>query len=250
MAYSVKELADLAGVSIRTLHYYDEIGLLPPSAVGSNGYRKYDMQAVLRLQQILFYKELGLSLKDIKTMLDTPDFDLLATLNAHKTDLERKAGRILKLLDTVENTIKHLKGELSMSDADLFKGFDEAQQEEYEKEVIERWGADNPAYRQSKQCWGRYSDERKGEILGEMQAITLGLVEHIERDPTDPAVQELIGRQHRWVNNFWDCGFEQFEALGQGYVADPRFSEMYQGYHPKLPEFLYKAIRHYVESNR
>jgi DNA-binding transcriptional MerR regulator len=250
MAYSVKELADLAGVSTRTLHYYDEIGLLPPSAVGSNGYRKYDMQAVIQLQQILFYKELGLSLKEIKTMLDTPDFDLLTTLNAHKTDLERKAGRILELLDTVENTIKHLKGELSMSDADLFKGFDEAQQEEYEKEVVERWGADNPANIQSKQRWGSYSDERKVEILGEMQAITLGLVEHIEKGPDDPAVQELVARQHRWVNFFWDCGYEQFEALGKGYATDPKFSEMYQGYHPDLPEFLYKAIQVYVQSNK
>ena len=137
-----------------------------------------------------------------------------------------------------------------MSDADLFKGFDEAQQEEYEKEVVERWGAENPAYKQSKQRWGSYSDERKGEILGEMQAITLGLVEYIEKDPSDSAVQELVARQHRWVNFFWDCGFEQFEALGQGYAADPKFSEMYQGYHPNLPDFFYKAIQHYVKANK
>ena len=250
MAYSVKELADLAGISTRTLHYYDEIGLLPPSNVESNGYRQYDTQAVIRLQQILFYKELGLSLKEIQRMLDTSGFDILAALEAHKSDLEQKAGRMLEILDTIENTIKHLKGEHTMSDADLFKGFDEAQQEEYEKEVVARWGADNPAYQQSKQRWGSYSDERKGQILGEMQAITLSLVENIEKDPSDPAVQELVAQQHHWVNYFWDCGLEQFEALGQGYATDPKFSEMYQGYHPNLPEFLYKAIQHYVKTNR
>jgi DNA-binding transcriptional MerR regulator len=250
MAYSVKELADLAGVSTRTLHYYDEIDLLLPSSIESNGYRQYDTQAVIRLQQILFYKELGLSLKEIKAMLDTPGFDMVAALESHKSDLESKTERLLEILDTIENTIKHLKGEPFMSDADLFKGFDEAQQEEYEKEVVARWGADNPAYKQSKQRWGSYSDERKGEILREMQAITLGLVEHIKKDPDNPAVQTLVAQQHRWVNYFWDCNLEQFEALGQGYATDPKFSAMYQGYHPELPEFLYKAIQHYVKSNK
>ena len=249
MVYSVKELADLAGISIRTLHYYDEIGLLPPSNVESNGYRQYDTSSAIRLQQILFYKELGMSLKEIKTMLDRPDFDTLTALEGHQKDLEQKAGRMLELLDTIDNTIKHLKGEHMMSDADLFKGFDEAQQEEYEKEVIARWGADNPAYKQSKQRWGSYSDERKGEILGEMQAITLGLVKLIGKDPGDLAVQKLVAQQHHWINYFWDCNLEQFEALGQGYATDPKFSAVYQGYHPDLPEFLYKAIQHYVKSN-
>jgi len=137
-----------------------------------------------------------------------------------------------------------------MSDADLFKGFDEAQQAEYEKEVVDRWGADNPAYKQSKQRWGSYSDARKGELLAEMQAITLGLAEHIEKDPADTVVQELVARQHQWVNYFWDCSVEQFEALGQGYTTDSKFSAMYQGYHPDLPDFLYKAIQHYVKSNK
>jgi DNA-binding transcriptional MerR regulator len=247
MAYSVKELAGLAGVSTRTLRYYDEIDLLQPSSMESNGYRQYDTQAVIRLQQILFYKELGLSLKEIKAMLDTPGFDMVAALESHKSNLESKMERLLEILDTIENTIQHLKGEPFMSDADLFKGFDEAQQEEYEKEVVSRWGADNPAYKQSKQRWGSYSDEQKGKILGEMQAITLGLVEHIKKDP---AVQALVARQHCWVNYFWDCNLEQFEALGQGYATDPEFSAMYQGYHPELPDFLYKAIQHYVKSNK
>jgi DNA-binding transcriptional MerR regulator len=250
MAYTVKELADLAGISARTLHYYDDIDLLKPSSIESNGYRQYDTQAVIRLQQILFYKELGLSLKEIKVMLDTSGFDMVAALESHKSELEAKTGRLIDLLDTIEKTIKHLKGEPFMSDADLFKGFDEAQQEEYEKEVVDRWGADNPAYKQSKQRWGSYSDAQKGEILREMQTITLGLVEHIQRDPADPDVQALIAQQYRWINYFWDCNLEQFEALGEGYATDPKFSAMYQGHHPDLPGFLYKAIQHYVKSNK
>ena len=105
MEYTVKQLADLAGVSPRTLHYYDQIDLLSPSKVEDNGYRNYDLSALQRLQQILFYREMGLSLKDIKTLLDTPDFDVLAALQAHKRELEKKAGRIFELLDTVDNTI-------------------------------------------------------------------------------------------------------------------------------------------------
>jgi hypothetical protein len=137
-----------------------------------------------------------------------------------------------------------------MSDSEYFKGFDEAQQAEYEKEVVEKWGADNPAYLQSKQRWGGYSDQQKGEILAEGKAITAGLAENIEKGPADPAVQELVARQHQWVNRFWDCSLEQFEGLGEMYAADPRFAEMYQGYHPDLPEFLKAAIQHYVKANQ
>jgi DNA-binding transcriptional MerR regulator len=224
--------------------------LLKPSRVAGNGYRQYDTLAVVRLQQILFYKELGLSLKAIKALLDTSGFDVLAALEAHKGELERKAGRMLELLETIENTIQHLKGKRPMSDADFFKGFDEAQQKEYEQEVIARWGADNPAYKQSKQRWGSYSEAYKAEIIVEGQAITLGLVEHIDEAPTDPEVQALVARQHQWVNRFWDCSLEQFAGLGEGYATDPQFATTYQGFHPALPEFLFKAIQHYVKSNQ
>jgi len=249
MAYTVKQLADLAGVSTRTLRYYDAIGLLPPSSVESNGYRRYDAHALIRLQQVLFYRELGLSLKEIGALLDTPGFDVLAALEVHRRELERKAGRILELLDTIDNTIKHLKGEQIMSDSGFFKGFDEAQQAEYEKEVVRRWGADNPAYKQSKQRWGSYSEAQKAEVLAEGQVITAGLVQVIDRDPSDPAVQALVARQHQWVNRFWDCSVEQFEKLGEGYATDPAFAATYRSFHPDLPEFFYKAIQHYVRVN-
>ncbi|MBN1121055.1 MAG: MerR family transcriptional regulator [Anaerolineae bacterium] len=249
MAYTVKQLADLAGISVRTLHYYDEIDLLPPSTVEGSGYRYYDAGAVLRLQQILFYKELGLSLKEIKGLLDAPDFDVLTALEMHKKRIEQKAGRIRGLLQTVENTIQHLKGTQPMSDSDLFKGFDEAQQEEWEKEVVERWGADNPATIQSKQRWGSMSDAQKAEILSEGQAITLGLAELIDRDPDDPDVQALVARQHKWIGNFYDCSLEMLEGLGLMYTTDPRFAENYSRHHPDLPQFFYEAIKVYVKAN-
>ena len=124
MAYTIKQLADLAGVSIRTLHYYDEIGLLKPTSYGENGYRYYDEQAVLRLQQILFFRELDFSLDDVKDILDQPEFDVLHALREHRQALEQKVTRLNRLINTVDNTISHLKGELEMSQKSFFEGFD------------------------------------------------------------------------------------------------------------------------------
>ena len=122
-AYTVKQLSRLAGVSVRTLHYYDEIGLLRPSRVGENGYRFYADLAVLRLQQILFYKELGLSLDEIGQVLEQPEFDVLRALEAHREALRQRLGRLRRLMETLDRTIAHLKGEKIMQTQDLFAGF-------------------------------------------------------------------------------------------------------------------------------
>ncbi|MBF8284238.1 MAG: Transcriptional regulator MerR family, partial [Anaerolineales bacterium] len=107
MDYTVKQLSNLAGVSVRTLHFYDEIGLLRPTRVGANGYRYYGDAAVLRLQQILFYKELGLSLDEIAEVLDQPDFDVVRALEAHRRALQQRLGRLRHLMKTVDRTIAH-----------------------------------------------------------------------------------------------------------------------------------------------
>ena len=137
MVYTVKQLADLAGVSRRTLHYYDEIDLLKPSEKADNGYRYYDDAAVLRLQQILFFRELGLSLDEIGTAVDAPDFDILQALQTHRQALEQKAKRLDSLIQTIDKTIDHLEGNIEMSTNEFFTGFDEETQKAYEKEAAE-----------------------------------------------------------------------------------------------------------------
>ena len=112
--YTVNQLARLAGVSRRTLHHYDAIGLLSPAAVGENGYRYYDKESALLLQQILFYRQLGFSLEQIKAPLHRPDFDQLSALEGHRRDLDRQVDRLNQLIHTVEQTIRHLKGEIDM----------------------------------------------------------------------------------------------------------------------------------------
>ena len=129
--YTVKQLAKLAGVSVRTLHYYDEIGLLKPSSVGGNGYRHYEEEALLKLQQILFYRELELSLDEIKAVVGRPDFDVLSALQSHREALQGRVERLKRLIQTVDKTINHLKGNETMNAKGLFEGFSEEEQEKY-----------------------------------------------------------------------------------------------------------------------
>jgi DNA-binding transcriptional MerR regulator len=123
MRYTVKQLADLAGVSVRTLHYYDQIGLLTPSAVGQNGYRYYGEDAVLRLQQVMFYRELDFPLAKIQAILNEPEFDLLVALQSHKRLLQQRLGRLSDLIQTIDRTVLHLKGARKVETHDLFEGF-------------------------------------------------------------------------------------------------------------------------------
>src|SRR5262245_61915954 len=110
MAHTVKQVARMSGVSVRTLHFYDEAGLLKPAYVGANGYRFYEERQLLTLQQILFYRELGFELKQIKDILGRPDFEVVAALHSHREVLEKNLNRTRRLIDTIDNTIQHLKG--------------------------------------------------------------------------------------------------------------------------------------------
>src|SRR5512142_1404633 len=133
---TVRQLSKLARVTPRTLHHYDAIGLLKPSRIGSNGYRYYDEEAVLRLQQILFYRELDMPLEDIKRIMGRRDFDVLVALQCHRAALSRQVGRLNRLIETVDKTILHLKGKADMCVDDLFKGFTDEEQERYEQEAM------------------------------------------------------------------------------------------------------------------
>jgi DNA-binding transcriptional MerR regulator len=123
MAYTVKQVAEMSGVSVRTLHFYDETGLLPPAYTGDNGYRFYEAPQLLTLQQILFYRELGFGLKDIRRILGRPDFQQLAALRSHREVLEASLARTRRLLETIDATIDHLEGRTDMTGEQLFEGF-------------------------------------------------------------------------------------------------------------------------------
>lgn len=123
MAHTVKQVARMSGVSVRTLHFYDEAGLLKPAYVGANGYRFYEEPQLLSLQQILFYRELGFELKSIKQVLGRPDFEIVAALHSHREALEKKRTQTRRLIETIDKTIDHLKGPTKMRSHEMFVGF-------------------------------------------------------------------------------------------------------------------------------
>lgn len=170
--YTVKQLSSLAGITIRTLHHYDQIGLLKPTAVGENGYRYYGDEALYRLQQILFYRYLDMPLDEIKRILGRRDFDVLSALTEHRSSLEAEMRRVRCLISTIDETINHLKGNVKMTPKKLFEGFSEAEQEKYAEEAAQQW--DPEIVRASNRRWQSYSADEKRRILGQGNALYAG----------------------------------------------------------------------------
>ncbi len=245
--YTIKQLADLANVSRRTLRYYDQIGLLPPTAVGNNNYRYYDQDKVLRLQQIRFYQELDFSLEQIRKILDKSDFNTLQSLQTQKEALQQQVKRLDRLIETIDNTILHLEGILEMDNKDLFAGFDEAKQKEYAEEASKRW--DPKLVKESNQRWNRLSKEEKEAILQEGNQIYSDMVEQLGTKPDSDAVQAIVARWHQHIRHFYEPSFATLRGLGQGYASDPAFRATFEAIHPELPDFLHKAISVYCDNN-
>lgn len=242
--YTVKQLAILADVTPRTLHHYDAIGLLRPSQVGENGYRYYDEEAALRLQQILFYRELALGLDEIRALLDRPDFDVAAALREHRVALQQRVGRLAQLIHTIDRTLLHLEGQIDMSTKDLFAGFDDETQARYEEEAATMY--DPQLVRDTNRRWQSYTAEDKARIQAEGGAIYRELATLTDRDAADAAVQALIGRWHQHLRAFYEPTPAILRGLGAAYEEQPQFATFYEALHPALPGFLHRAIDYYV----
>ena len=246
--YTIKEIADLAGVTTRTLRYYDQIGLVKPVEVGENGYRYYDHENLLQLQQVLFFRELNLPLKEIQYILSRPDFQLLPALENHRKALQKQVNRIKKLLETVENTILSLEGNNNMAEKDLFNGFDESQ---YEEEARELWG-DTPQYKESRRKWSSYTYDQKEEIKKEGGRITLRMVsEEPNVSPDDPEVQAAVGDYYEYLNKyFYTCEVEFLRNLADMWVEDPRFAINYERIREGGAAFVREAVHIYCDSKQ
>lgn len=247
MAYTIKEIADLAGVTTRTIRYYDEIGLLDPALTGDNGYRYYDQDSLLSLQQILFFRELDVPLKEIQLIMSRPDFNLLSTLENHRSALHIKVRRLDTLIDTLDQTIATVKGDGTMSDKDVFKGFDENQ---YEDEVRERWG-DSPRYAESQAKWSSYSKEQKAVIKVEGGRLAVRMVsEDPDASPDDPDVQTAIGEYHAYLNKyFYTCDISFLRGLADNWVQDPRFAINYERVREGGATFVREAVHIFCDRN-
>ena len=245
--YTVKQLAKLAGVSVRTLHYYDEIGLLKPSSVGENGYRYYEDADLFRLQQILFFRELDLGLEQIKAILAAPDFDLVAALQTHRRALEEKIGRMQQLITTVDRTIMHLVGEMRVQNmSKVFEGFNDEQQRKYEQEASRRYGAETVAATTAR--WNSYSPERQREIMEEGRHVYLDLVDAMPTGTHSEQTQAILARWHQHLRAFYEPSFEVLAGLGYTYEHDPEFNAFFAAIHPDLPAFISQGVAVYVDA--
>ncbi len=245
---TVKQLSKLAGVTPRTLHHYDQIGLLKPSRVGDNGYRYYGEESVLRLQQILFYRELGIPLEDIKKIMGRRDFDVMGALRSHKEALQKQVARLNRLINTVDNTINNLKGNNTMSNKAYFEGFSEEEQEKYAAEAEQLYDAES--VRESNRKWKSYSTAKKEAIMEEGKTIYLDLIAAMPKGAASPEVQALIERWRKHMDYFWTPRLEQLLALANGYNDDPRFKANFDKMHPQLAEFMREAVQVYVANQK
>lgn len=246
--FTVKQLSKMAGVTPRTLHHYDDIGLLKPSRVGDNGYRYYGEESLLRLQQILFYRELDMPLEEIRKIIGRRDFDVLKALETHKESLGRQMERTKRLLITVDNTINHLKGKRIMSDDKLFEGFSEEQQEKYALEAEQMY--DPETVRESNRKWKGYSAAKKETIMAESKAIYMDMIGAMPKGASSKEVQAIVERWRKHLDYFWTPNLGQLLELANGYQDDPRFKANFDKMDPNLAGFMSEAVRVYVENHK
>jgi DNA-binding transcriptional MerR regulator len=251
MAYTVKNLAKLSGVSVRTLHFYDEIGLLKPAYYGDNNYRYYEEEQLLMLQQILFFREIGFPLTDIQRILSSNDFDKIEALESHKIILEKDLERAQMLIKTIDKTISHLKGKLIMSDIEMYDGFDLNKQQEYEQYLIANGTLTQKEIDLSWENAKGWKQENWLEFKQEADELNKMLVAaiHANLKPSSSEVQTLIYRHHAWVKYFWTPTKESYIGLSQMYLDHPDFKDFYNTYHPNLANYLVAAMRIFAENH-
>lgn len=248
MTYTVKQLADLAGLSVRTLHHYDEIGLLLPPVIGANGYRYYDERSLLRLQAILFYRELDFPLAAIKSLLDRPDCDTIRTLQEQRTALAERLGRLHRVIATIDQTLQHLKGNTAMPPHELFQGLTPEQEDAYAEEAARRW--DPATVRASQRRWKSYSPERRKQILQDGNEGMKVLVAAMPLGAGSAPVQACIARWREHINRFWTPDDEQCLGLARLYRDDPAFRQNFDRFHPALAPFMVEAVQAHVDARR
>lgn len=251
MEYTINKLAKLAGISTRTLRYYDEIGLLTPVRMSSNGYRIYGQNEINRLQQILFYREFGMPLDDIKKILLSQDFNNSTALENHLKSLINERDRIDLLIKNVTNTIASMKGDTIMNDKEKFEGFKQnlidENEKKYGEEIRSKYGDD--AINKSNAKIKGMSKAQYDEIEKLSLEINDTLKEaFVTGEPAGELAQKVCELHKKWLCHYWDSySKEAHIGLAQMYVDDPRFTAYYDKITPGCAEFLRDAILIYCK---
>ncbi|MFJ3510417.1 MerR family transcriptional regulator [Streptomyces luteogriseus] len=244
MNYSVGQVAGFAGVTVRTLHHYDDINLLVPSERSHAGHRRYSDADLDRLQQILFYRELGFPLEEVAALLDDPDADPRAHLRRQHDLLTARIEKLRKMAAAVEHAMEARAMGLNLTPEEKFEVFGGKDPEQYAEEVKERWG-DTDAYADSQRRTASYTKEDWKRIQAEAAdwGERYGALMSADEPPTGEAAMTLAEehRQHicTW---FYECTYEIHRCLGEMYVSDERFKAFYDALRPGLAEHLRDAI--------
>ena len=234
MRFSIGQAARMLDVSVRTLRHYDEIGLVKPAEVGENGYRYYDREAMALLQQVLFYRELGLPLKEIGPLLQAPETERRRALEAHRHLLELKKQQLEGLLQLVDDTL----GGKTMQKPKITQADIDAAKEQYAAEAKERWGHTD-AWKQS---------QGKTPNAAKMDEIFQGFAALLGTDPADGAVQVQVKTWQQFItDNLYPCTDEILAGLGQMYVCDERFTANLDKYGEGTAKLMSDAIKIYCK---
>jgi len=243
VSYTVGQLAAIAHVTVRALHHYDEIGLLTPSARTRAGYRRYNERDLERLQQLLFYRELGFPLDQIAALLDG-DTAPQVHLHTQRQLLTERIARLQAMVCAIDRTMEAKRMKLKLKPEERFEVFGEFVPEDHEAEVQTRWGS-SPAFAESQHRVARYSKDDWRRLKQEAADIVDALSAAMKADVPADSVQAMnLAEQHRlhigrW---FYDCSHEIHRGLGEMYVADPRFTVHYDSVVPGLAAYVRDAI--------
>jgi DNA-binding transcriptional MerR regulator len=236
----------MAGVSVRTLHHYDETGLLVPSSRSRAGYREYTSADLDRLQEVLIYRRLGFGLTEIRTLLDDPGHDRREALLRQRALLGQKVAELQSVQRLVEHTLTTMEGATTMSELEKFAGLGtfERNEAEHGAQVRESWG-DTDAYAESARRTSSYSEDDWAAITGEAEAIESAWADLLQAgEPADGGAAMDVAERHRshidrW---FYPCSHEMHANLAEMYVADPRFSEHYEQRAVGLAAYVRDAV--------
>ncbi|WP_229399586.1 MerR family transcriptional regulator [Micromonospora okii] len=244
MAYTVGEVARAAGVTVRTLHHYDEIGLLSPSGRTPAGYRRYDDADLERLQLVRHYRELGFPLDEITAILDDPDADPAAHLRRQHELLTGRIGKLQEMVAAIELALEARRMNIRLTPQERFEVFGDFDPDEHTEEVQQRWGG-TEAYRESNRRAAGYSKEDWLRNKAENEDWGRRIVAALDSGaPADGPEAMALAEEHRQLINRWfyDCPYEMHICLADMYVADERFTAYFEGLRPGLAAYLGEAI--------
>ena len=252
MEYSIREVSEIAGISTRTLRYYDSIGLLKPAFVQESGYRYYGERELELLQQILFYRERGFKLDEIAGILYSEDFDVMSALGEHLAELKKEQARIHSMIAAVKKTIASMKGEITMNDQERFEAFKkdavQKNEEAYGREIRDRYGDEEVDASNQKMLNMTKEEYQRFQELSQKLNVLLKTAVRFGESPEGEEGRRAVEIHKEWLGMTWKTySVEAHKGVTQMYTADERFTKYYDCEVPGCAQFLKEAVEYWAE---